>query len=147
MNRHIADEISPAGVSDAFRTRSGVKTLQKAEKIRFKSEFDHVRNCGVKFVGKGMLAVVAPSPDGLTRCGVVCGKKYSLLSVERNRARRLLWESYRLLKSELETCHLILIPRRQMADWKRQQATKELAALLCRSKVLAREFAESPPEC
>ncbi len=147
MDRHLADEVPPAGVPDACRTRSGVKTLQKAEKLRFKSEFDMVRDRGTKFVGRGMLAVVAPSPDGLCRCGVVCGKKYSLLSVERNRARRLLWESFRLLKSEMTPCHLVLIPRRLMSDWKRQQTTIELAALLGRAKVLAREFVEFPPEC
>ncbi|MGE4564743.1 MAG: ribonuclease P protein component [Victivallaceae bacterium] len=147
MDRHVADEVSPAEVPEAFRTRSGVKTLRKAEKLRFKSEFDLVRGQGTKFVGKGMLAVVAPSPDGLCRCGVICGKKYSLLSVERNRARRLLWESFRLLKSEMTPCHLVLIPRRLMADWKRPQATREMAVLLGRAKVLSREFVESPPEC
>ncbi len=147
MDRHPADEVSPAEVPEPSRTRSGVKTLGKAEKLRFKSEFDLVRDRGIKFVGKGMLAVVASSPDGLCRCGVVCGKKYSLLSVDRNRARRLLWESFRLLKSEMSPCHLVLIPRRLMADWKRPQATREMAVLLGRAKVLAREFVEFPPEC
>ena len=66
---------------------------------------------------------------------------------KRNRARRLLWESFRLLKSEMAVCRLILIPRRRLADWKRQETTRELANLLCRAGVLPREIVDSPPEC
>lgn len=94
-----------------------------------------------------MLVVTAPAPDGLRRCGVICGKKYSLLAVERNRARRLLWESFRLLKQEIAVCRIVLIPRRNMMKWKRGQATRELALLLVRAGVLPHEIADSPPEC
>ena len=94
-----------------------------------------------------MLVVTAPAPDGLRRCGVICGKKYSLLAVERNRARRLLWESFRLLKPEIAVCRIVLIPRRNMMKWKRGQATRELALLLGRAGVLPHEIADSPPEC
>lgn len=94
-----------------------------------------------------MLVVAAPAPDGLLRCGVVCGKKYSLLAVERNRARRLMWESFRLLKPEISVCRIVLIPRRNMMKWKRGQATQELARLLVQAGVLPQAIADSPPEC
>ena len=123
-----------------------VRSLNKADKLRFKSEFDQVRQEGVKYAGRFLLAVVAPAPDGLLRCGVVCGKKYSLLAVKRNRARRLLWESYRLLKADLEICRLILIPRRKIADAKRQAVTRELAQLLVQAEKLPAHIAASPPE-
>ena len=48
-----------------------------------------------------MLAVYAPAPDGKLRCGVVCGKKYSLLAVKRNRARRRIRELYRVEEQAL----------------------------------------------
>jgi len=124
-----------------------VKSLLKSDKLRCKTEFDQVRRDGKKQVGRGMLVVAAPAPDGLLRCGVVCGKKYSLLAVERNRARRLMWESFRLLKPEISVCRIVLIPRRNMMKWKRGQATQELARLLVQAGVLPQAIADSPPEC
>ena len=95
-----------------------------------------------------MVAVCAPPPDEKSvRCGVICGRKYSLLAVRRNRARRLMWESYRLLKGYLPPCRLILIPRRRLENYKRQEATRELAGLLAEAGLLAPETAASPPEC
>ena len=122
------------------------KRLRKPDKLRFRSEFEQVRNEGVKQVGQAMLVVIAPAPDEMVRCGVICGKKYSLLAVKRNRARRLLWESFRLLKPYLFPCHLVLIPRKRLSGWKRRQTTRELAELLARSRILPPEIAASPPE-
>lgn len=127
--------------------RTVKKSLCKADKIRFKSEFDRIREDGRKLVGSGMLAVYAPAPDGKLRCGVICGKKYSLLAVKRNRARRLLWESFRLLKDRIGTCHLLLIPRRRMEEANRRQVTQELLSLLAKGGVVPKELAGSPPEC
>jgi ribonuclease P protein component len=122
-------------------------TLRKPEKLRFKAEFDQVRLNGKKLVGSAFLAVCAPSPDGMTRCGVICSRKYSLLAVKRNRARRLLWESFRLLKQNMSVCHMILIPRRKMEFRKRQQVTAELAGMLAKEGLLPQEIADLPPEC
>ena len=123
------------------------KTLKKPEKLRFKAEFDQVRLNGKKLVGSAFLAVCAPSLDGMTRCGVICSRKYSLLAVKRNRARRLLWESFRLLKAYMPSCHMILIPRRKMEFRKRQEVTRELAVILAKEGLLPQEIAELPPEC
>lgn len=122
------------------------KSLNKTDKLRLKSDFDQVRNTGSEAIGKLLLAVLAPSPDGALRCGVICGKKYNKLAVDRNRARRLLWESYRLLKPHIGICHLILIPRRRMMNSKRQAVTAELAGLLKKAGLLAAEYAVCPPE-
>ena len=94
-----------------------------------------------------MVAVCAPSPDGTVRCGVICGKKYSLLAVKRNRARRLFWESFRLLKGFLPPCWLLLIPRSRLERCSRGETTRELAELLVRASLLTPETAASPPEC
>ena len=87
------------------------KTLRKPDKLRFKSEFERVRANGTKLVGPSMLLVYAEAPDSSLRCGVICGRKYSLLAVKRNRARRLLWESFRILRGTLPPVWMILIPR------------------------------------
>ena len=123
------------------------RQLRKPDKLRFKSEFDQVRLDGTKLVGPGMLRVYAPAPEDLLRCGVICGRKYSLLSVKRNRARRLCWESFRLLKEYLPVVRLVLIPRRRMEKYKRQDVTREMAGLLAKAGLIPAGPAESPPEC
>jgi ribonuclease P protein component len=110
--------------------------LNKREKLRFKSQFDQLRRDGVKSVTPGMVVVVAPSPENRLECGVICSKKYSLLSVVRNRARRLMWESFRMLKPDLSPCRILLIPRRKMLNYNRIQTTAELKKVLIGQKVL-----------
>ena len=88
--------------------------LNKKDKLRFKAQFDRIRRDGVKSAGPAIVAVVMPIPEGRAACGVICSRKYSLKSVVRNRARRLLWESFRMLKPELSPCHILLIPRRKL---------------------------------
>ncbi|MBE6355791.1 MAG: ribonuclease P protein component [Lentisphaerae bacterium] len=113
--------------------------LKKSEKLRFKSQFDQLRRDGVKSVAPGMVVVVAPSPENRLECGVICSKKYSLLSVVRNRARRLMWESFRMLKPDLSPCRILLIPRRKMQNYNRIQATAELSGILKKQQVMRSE--------
>ena len=121
--------------------------LRKQDKIHLKSQFDQIRRDGKKFLASGVVAVVAPSPEGRLECGVICSRKYSLLSVTRNRARRLLWESFRMLKPDLAVCRILLIPRKRMLKYDRIQTTKELAKVLAEAEVLPPEAAASPRGC
>ena len=98
---------SPAG----SRPRFG---LGKQDKLTLRSEFAQVKASGRKVAGALLAVGFAPADDGRVRAGVVCGKKYSLLAVTRNRARRLVWESFRLLKPAIAPCRLVFIPRRRM---------------------------------
>lgn len=123
-------------------------TLEKSDKLVYRSQFEQVRRDGRKTVGPGLVVVVAPCNE--SGCGVICSKKYSLLSVERNRARRLLWESFRHLKPHLPVCRIILIPRQRLKNYKRQQATAEMADLLAQMQVIPRSVADSlqkEPSC
>ena len=104
--------------------------LETSDKLRLKADFDYVRNNGIKYVAKNCLIVVAKSPDKKLRCGVICGRKFDKRAVVRNRARRLLWESFRLLKPEIKECHLILIPRRRILENKQSVAQKDMRYLL-----------------
>jgi ribonuclease P protein component len=106
------------------------KTLNKCDKLRLRSEFEHVRESGNKKVGRFVVLVTATAPDGKLRCGVVCNRRYSVRAVIRNRARRLLWESFRLLKAQIVPCHMTLIVRAAMAGRKQFEVQKELFRLL-----------------
>jgi ribonuclease P protein component len=105
-------------------------SLKPGDKLKLKADFDHVRAGGRKFSARLLVAVVSETPDSKTRCGVVCGRKFSPKAVERNRARRLLWESFRLLKPRISPCHMILIPRAGMLQAKTQDSMSQLERLL-----------------
>ena len=109
-------------------------TLKKSDKLRNRSQFDEARLRGVKLVGSFLLLVHLPAPQ--VECGVICSKKYSLLSVERNRARRLLWEAFRLLKPQIVPTRLVLIARNRMKGCSGTQIREEMEVLLRKAGLL-----------
>ena len=116
------------------------KTLTTADKLRLKSEFDYLKENGTKLVGRGFLLVHAVPPDDKMRWGVICSRKFDKRAVGRNRARRLLWESFRQLKARIEPCHVVLIPRRSIAKQKQQDVEKEMKYLLKKAGLLHKEI-------
>lgn len=100
--------------------------LGKQDKLTLRSEFAQVKASGRKAAGPLLAVGFAPADDGRVRAGVVCGKKYSLLAVTRNRARRLVWESFRLLKPAIAPCRLVFIPRRRMQQVKCREVLAEM---------------------
>ena len=120
-------------------------TLKKRDKLVLKKQFDDVRQRGEKQISPGLVLAVAPFEQ--LECGVICSRKFSHLAVERNRARRLLWESFRLLKPEILPCRMVLIPRQRIKGYSRQQVTLELAKALCRAGVMNPDELQSLPEC
>ena len=81
-----------------------------------------------------VVMVAAPVPDeGDFRYGVVCGRKFDKRAVVRNRARRLLKESVRLLKPRIKPCRMVLIPRKMILDVKQPVVQEEIKKLLIRA--------------
>ncbi len=109
-------------------------TLRKSDKLRRRSHFDSARREGTKIVGSFLLLVHLPASR--TECGVICSKKYSLRSVERNRARRLMWEGFRLLKPRIRPARLVLIARVRMKGCSGIQVREELERLLQKAGLL-----------
>jgi len=101
--------------------------------LKLKSEFDYLRSAGRKTVARTFVFVAAPSLDGSLRCGVICSKKFSLLAVRRNRARRLLYESFRLLEDNISPVWLLLIPRSTIMERKCQDVAAELEKTLMKA--------------
>ncbi|MDD3118839.1 MAG: ribonuclease P protein component [Victivallales bacterium] len=112
------------------------KTVKPYNRLRLGSEFAYVRKKGHKQVGRLMILVIAAAPDAGLKTGVVCGRKFSSRAVDRNRARRLVWESFRLLKTEIEPCHMVVIPRKAIAGCRQPQVQKEMEYLLRRAQKL-----------
>ncbi len=113
----------------------GKATLKSDNMLRLKSEFDFVRENGTKLVGKYFLLVYAKSPDDKLRIGVICGRKFSKKAVLRNRARRLIKESFRLPKAQIVDSHIIFIPRQRIMDKKLQEIQAEMIKLLVKAGI------------
>ncbi len=92
-------------------------TLCKADKLKTKSEFDAVKSEGSRISNELFTFLSLPVRDEVNpRCGVICSRKFHKRAVVRNRARRLLWESFRLLKKRISPCWMILIPKRKILN-------------------------------
>lgn len=119
-------------------------TLKKEQKFKHKKDFDELKNRGKSLSSPVVTVLWLPAES--TSCGVICSKKYSLLAVERNRARRLMWESFRLLAPHLAApCRLLLIARRRMMGCRRQRVTAEMAHSLVKAGLLPPEMLDSLP--
>jgi ribonuclease P protein component len=60
-------------------------------------------------------------------------RRFSLLAVRRNRARRLFREVFRRIHPSLQPVWMLLIPRRRILDAKMQDVLEEVRSLLSRS--------------
>ena len=120
--------------------------LRKSSKLQRKAEFERLKSAPYRRAGRFLALSVAPGEGRFARCGVICSRKYSLLAVERNRARRLLWESFRLLSPRLLPCRMVLVPRRQMKKAGLAAVMAEVETLLAPSGVLIPEPPRPSPQ-
>ena len=110
--------------------------LRKNSKLQRKSEFERLKSAPFRRAGSFMAVSVAPGEGKFARCGVICSRKFSLLAVERNRARRLLWESFRLLGRRILPCRMVVIPRHRIKKASRDLVFQELEQILSNAGVL-----------
>jgi len=111
----------------------GRATLRSNERLQLESEFKHVFDSGKKLAGQYIVLVIGSAPDGELRFGVVCSRKYSTRAVIRNRARRLMRESFRLLKANVRPAHLVFMARQRLKGRALQEVQSEMLDLLRRA--------------
>lgn len=105
-------------------------------RLKLKSEFDAVKQNGKRVVTRYFIALVSNGEFGILRkCGIICSRKFDKRAVRRNRARRLVKESFRLLREEIEPCGIVIIPKREILRLKMQEVRAELARALTRAGV------------
>ena len=110
--------------------------IDKARRIQKNSDYRLVYKHGKYEVGRLCVVYRMPVAKQKTRIGFVTGKKVGC-AVERNRARRLMKEVYRLHQHEIrEGYSIVIVGRagRRKADY--QRAEKELMYLFRKSKLL-----------
>lgn len=105
----------------------GKASLKHEEFLKLKSEFDFVKQNGIKSVSKSfILLYILPPPDGKRRIGIICGRKFDKRAVTRNRVRRLFKESFRLIKNQAALSHMLFIPRKGAEQRKAQYIQHEM---------------------
>ena len=112
-----------------FPLQFGSGELKKTHRLRLEAEFNYVKQAGIKYVGRYFILVAAESSEDL-KYGVICSRKFSKNAVVRNRARRLLRESFRLIKNRIANVHMVFIPRHKIKQQQLQEVQSEMIVLL-----------------
>ena len=88
------------------------------------------------FYGQTLVIWVACSPDAGRRAGVIVSKRTFRRAVDRNRAKRLMREAFRLCRHRLAPgVDVILIARAGIAGKKCPDVMRDLERVCCRARV------------
>ena len=116
------------------------QTLTEQDKLKLRSDFMLVREKGQKQVSPFAILLYLPplenGTDEVLKCGIICSRRFDRRAVKRNRARRLLWESFRLMKQRIVPCRMIFIPRREILNARMQDVAARMELMFARAGIL-----------
>jgi ribonuclease P protein component len=111
-------------------------SLPKEARLLKRAEFLRVYEQGRRIEGRFMTVFILPSKRSMHRVGVTATKKAIGKAHERNRAKRLLRESFRLSRNELESVSVkydwVLNARRSLLHVKLDKPLAELRSIASR---------------
>jgi ribonuclease P protein component len=128
----------PSGASPGKSgSRPGVKQastrdvrLSRIHRIADSGIFKEAFERGSHYVGGFMVMWTKTGPDASLRLGVIASKRTFRRAVDRNRAKRLLREAYRLNRFRLNgDLDVVLVARRNILKASRQDVEKEFLGL------------------
>jgi len=106
---------------------------QKKQRLRENRQFREVFDKGRFTVGQGMVFYRLKNGQSYNRIGLVASKKVGK-AVSRNRARRLMRETYRTLEAQLPKGYdLVFVARAPMAEYNFHQVAEEMSLLIRKS--------------
>lgn len=110
--------------------------LPKENRLRKPKEFRRVYTEGTRFKGRFMTAFILPSETSFQRVGITASKKAIGNAVQRNRAKRLLREAFRLNKIEFNDLKMqydwVLNARRNLLEIKMPEALEDLRQIIAK---------------
>ena len=116
--------------------KSAVKknVIPKKNRLKNQIHFSHLKKHGKLIKNPFFLVSFEPSPDNIFRIGIICSKKSIALSVERNKAKRLLKEAVRLSINYFPPFHVVLIARSAILGVNGNRVKFELSKILTKLK-------------
>ncbi len=114
--------------------------LPKENRLRKPREFQAVYKKGKRIEGRFMTVFIVPSETSFQRLGITASKKAIGNAVQRNRAKRLLREAFRLSKAELgdlsKNYDWVLNARRYLLKVKLEKPLEEFRQIVARVREL-----------
>ena len=101
--------------------------LSRSQRLLSSSLFQEAFDAGKHCMGKSLILWRRQGVDARRRLGVVAAKRTFRRAVDRNRAKRLLREAFRLNRWRMNTdADVVLLARAKILKMKRQDVEKDL---------------------
>ena len=111
--------------------------LSKSDILRKNSDFLYVKEQSKRYVGKYIVVNVVSAKDNRLKLGVIASRRFNRSAVVRNRAKRLIRESYRRLKVGIDPpIWIVIIARKYISEAQLHSVQQELIRLLIKARVL-----------
>ena len=114
-------------------------TFRRHERLRKRSDFERVFSYGKSRGGSTVAFYFAPNSLGYPRAGFIVSKKVCKKAVERNRAKRLMREVFRLNKHRLRPVDIVFIARKGIRGRKFQDVERDFLSLAKKVGILREE--------
>ena len=114
----------------------GSGSFPKDERLLKGHEFRYMRENGESFVGKYVVMSYAKAEDGKRKVGIVVSKRFNKRAVVRNRAKRIIRESYRMIKTLHEGYWFVFIARHRLQKVDAIELQQEIIRLMQQAKVI-----------
>jgi len=111
-------------------------TFRPHERLRKNSDFKRVFDHGESLGGSSVAFYFCPNEVGHPRAGFIASKKISKRAVDRNRAKRLMREVFRLNKHRLKPVDIVFIARKGILGKKYQAVEKDFLKLAEKAGIL-----------
>ena len=111
-------------------------TFKPCERLRKQKDFKRVFDHGKSLGGSTVAFYFVQNSIGYPRAGFVASKKISKRAVDRNRAKRLMREVFRLNKHKLKPVDIIFIARKGILGKKYQSVEEDFLKLAKKAGIL-----------